>query len=1483
MTRRIRRYDDPSTHAPPASQGDAEATARADGFSLQFSAGRGLLTLREQRLPHGLVVNSLTMAIADIAFPFDISQGIGGLRHRRHQLHALEATLSFDDAHDWLARQVPGTIWNDACQMSFEPEGVALLLSPRSDAAAGALSLRLVPQCHGSELCVRIEEPRAYGPVSEPLLDAAAQRVEALLGVSVTDMSFALPNLLHHCLMHALAPKGWRLPDTANTALDAVHIAPEALRLVYRAAHAPPAPVSTPASKRETEPQSTRDTLAVMAHRAALDGDAASELNFLHRLLPHSNPLETLGAARRVAHLHPLADPEHIAAFWQQALAQTPKAPQLLWAAIEAHARLADAPAVHRLLPQWLAQQQTDAARQDAHLRAGQLLLTHFNDGAGAQPHFEQVLQWHPDDDDATWGLAQSLAQQPGDAHATKQAVSLYEKWQARAIQAGDNRNAARAAVALADLWFDNGELELALTHYADALARAWDADVQLRMARALTALGRVAEGVGLYEEALRRTENRDAEWGHQALTLARLYLSSLEDYVAADAWARDAAQCPGCEAAAASLRVQLLEKQQRWGELTHALEQQLQASPTPEAALKLARAQMQSGSFAAAMHTLAPLRAQHPSREDLLEIFIDAARAARDIPALRQSLRERHALSGTASVRAAVAMELGDLAADPTEAHQWFASATRDGPDALEAWEGLVAATTALSLLEERDTAQAQLIQRYEQRGLRDRAAALLCERAQYQLARGDADEAAALWQQALPDVADAERPAVMRQLGALRLQQKQFEQAQTLFATARREGAPEDRFDAALGEAEAAAALGAHAEAWDAAVLAGSGPAGLRIRAVQVIARVAAAVQKVPEAIQIMARVAQNTPDETDALALFSQAADMAETEHRDLPLALSICEDALETLPNSDRVRYRIIALLEKMGRRVDLAYALFRFASRDPSGIAELQRAADFFSAESLHDEAVDALALAHRLGPSPESARMLALALRRVGRNDELEALLQPWSREDDTLRDMLATHLRDTEQHAALIALLSPIAEEDPAREMQRQTQLAEAFEALGDADDALLQRLLTEMDDWPEGAQQQLGQAALQHRLNQRDYVGAAQSWRDFVQRFGDDPALWQTLVSALSGHHQPALLADAIRLRLKSDISDADRITDNWLLARIAKEQLGDDAGYAAALTAVISLAPRHIEAGLALAAHAFATGDMPALKTRLAALSSLPWQPELALWMGAVAAHEGRMDDAREHFHALMSRAPETPGAAEALLQWLSAETDDDTVLQAVALLGERLTAIKNHPQAALRVGMAFFRRDELAEARDFLQAAADSDTDTGIDDATALATLVRIYKREGDHERQAQALSRLGQLHTGDARTDAWVAAARIYLDELGDAERAYFWFSQAAKNAPDEPDVLLGLADCGWENRAWPVVAQNLERLRLVAPHFALDATRMYRLAAALTETRQWPVADILEWLERALPALTEAERRDADALKERLTAQQHRR
>ena len=104
-----------------------EATARADGFSLQFSAGRGLLTLREQRLPHGLVVNSLTMAIADIAFPFDISQGIGGLRHRRHQLHALEATLSFDDAHDWLARQVPGTNRHAASQMSIEPEGVAML------------------------------------------------------------------------------------------------------------------------------------------------------------------------------------------------------------------------------------------------------------------------------------------------------------------------------------------------------------------------------------------------------------------------------------------------------------------------------------------------------------------------------------------------------------------------------------------------------------------------------------------------------------------------------------------------------------------------------------------------------------------------------------------------------------------------------------------------------------------------------------------------------------------------------------------------------------------------------------------------------------------------------------------------------------------------------------------------------------------------------------------------------------------------------------------------------------------------------------------------------------------------------------------------------------------------------------------------------------------------------------------------------------
>ncbi|MDD5309775.1 MAG: tetratricopeptide repeat protein [Deltaproteobacteria bacterium] len=113
--------------------------------------------------------------------------------------------------------------------------------------------------------------------------------------------------------------------------------------------------------------------------------------------------------------------------------------------------------------------------------------------------------------------------------------------------------------------------------------------------------------------------------------------------------------------------------------------------------------------------------------------------------------------------------------------------------------------------------------------------------------------------------------------------------------------------------------------------------------------------------------------------------------------------------------------------------------------------------------------------------------------------------------------------------------------------------------------------------------------------------------------------------------------------------------------------------------------------------------------------------------------------------------------------------------------------------------------------------------------------------------------------------------AKIAAAlgRVHYRTLNDPARALSWLERSLDALPDQPDVLLDLADCAWDLGEDARTARSLERLRVVAPERSLGPIHWYRLAHAMAVTGGWSEEDVLETLVAALPGLAGKDRDDA--------------
>jgi len=1094
-----------------------------DGFSLRFSQGRGVLVLQDEDIAPAIRLEALEMAIPQIAFPFDVSKGVRGLRNRRLKLARLKVVVGLDALLSAAGTRLTAGSWVRHPKLSFQEDAVCVAADYGPPDSAMPVTFRLLPFIKEQQIAFVIDDVRGYGALPAPLLRIAAIITAELSGAGLDGISLKLQDPVRAALMRVLPRRGWRLPACDDLCLTGFELLPDRCELEWKSREfgtedmalsknrlsmdrlrrleelrfseeadgllaageladarqactrllerTPDNPsVATRLGMldvlnpmlRETVLRYLRDndaafgrrddTAAVLAHGAAIGDNGDGEVEALSRLFEHSHPLEAIEAARRLGQLLQDRAPERAIPFLERALAARREDAGAMHLLIRIHARMKHAEKVAALIPGWIALHRDKDDQPDAHVQAGRLLLM-VDDCAAAVRHFERAALAAPDSEEAAWGLAESLA----GIGEVQRAIVGFEQLAVTCAERGDGSGAAAALSAIGEIWIRQGEPDLAIPRLRDALQKHWDSDTEALLAGALVALGRIDEGLLHYEEALSRDRRRDRVRGNWALTAARLYFSHREDYAGAERWLKVAATCEDTAEAAAGLQMQVLEKQKRWGELASTLEKELVRGTSPdripvETVLRLTRARVSAGEYQPAMATLESALNVHPDHPGLMDVYIQATRAAGAVRPLEETLRRRYAGMAEGSARARMAEEIGRLRLrsfeDPRGALEWFRRAIADDSEVFEAREGMVEALERLGDTAHMGTELELLISRYRATGRRGDASAAMCRLGRILITSGERKRGAELLRDALPDLPADNRPAVLLDLGRIFFDEKEFALARDMFARARQGASSVDHYRAALGEAESSLRIGDFQGAFEAAIAAGSGPSELRSRAVKAMAAAAPPLGKTAEALEVISRVAQNVP-EPDAVELYELAAGMAWDSLRDAGAARRFYEAILEMDPESERARNKMIALLEASGDRVELARGLVRFAPRD--GVADLLRAADFLSAEGLLDEAADALWKAYQVHPDAESARMLGAALRRSGRNDQMVDVLRRFAKDDEYVRDMLVEHLKDKGNTDEIVSLLSSVKGSNPAKERARLLTLADIALARGE------------------------------------------------------------------------------------------------------------------------------------------------------------------------------------------------------------------------------------------------------------------------------------------------------------------------------------------------------------------------------------------------------------------------------------------------
>jgi tetratricopeptide (TPR) repeat protein len=1479
---------------------------RPDGFSLHFDRGRAILRLEGQRISDLAGLDVLEMSIPNLSFPFDVSDGIRGLKNRRLHLHRLRVSVRVAQLLDAAAARVSSSPWIGDLRAAVSEDAVTVLVEFGPTTHRVPLSFRLVPLRGDADVALAVEDARCYGPLPGALVGAPYAVLGALDWISIRGAVLRVKDPLKGALMALLPSRGWRLPDSTDVAL--AHISMTASRITVeflsrdceddragpdagfdieglkraeerrllgegdgllaegalkeaRAIYARlagheslgPAAMARLASLDVAEPAlcaaarsllgdararapRRTDLAAVAAHGAAVAADREGEIEALTVLFEASTELERYAAGMRLGDLLAARDPELAARRFEEALAVRREDPAALEALITTAGRLGSRALFDRLVHRWIAVHREPVERARAHAVVGRILLEQFSDAKEAARHFERASLADPGRRDASLGLARAL-ERLGD---TRRAVALLDGLERSARDAKDLGGAAEALAAIGDIWLKAKEPALAVARFREALDVATcPPALRVRLAEALGGTGHFAEAAVELEAALRASEpsSDDIPWEETALVLAHLLFEHVRDATAAEAWAMRAARKAELAAPARDLLLEIYAKLGRSRELIALHEKAAAEDPSVEHTLALAKARIELGEIGAAVAALESAHRRHSDRVDVVEALIAACRAAGDRERLRKALADAWHLERDPKKRATFACEIGGSElkghGDLGQAVEWLKRGAADAPELLEARADLVRALELLGRKEELADQLAALAEIHAQAGRRADAALATLRMAEILGGLGKRDRAAAALRDVLPDLPDEKRGSAQLALGRWCAEVGDHVGARHFFSAARAALGDADDGGAALGEAEAALAMGDAEGALGAAAIAGSGASERRPRAAAIASRSALVLGRPREAVRILERVAENAED-SDAEKLLVDAAKVAAEGLGDLARARSILEAAMVRLRGSKAIREALVGVLERGGDRVALARALVRDSERADDRAAELKRAADYLLAEGLRDEAIDALKSAFEVSRDPETGRMLSDALWNGGDPGGCIAVLTEVALKDAEARGLLVSRLESSRRFAELARVLESFREGDPKLELARLERLARVLsENLGRPREAALHLLTAEDRADVEDDKRRLVDAALAAAREAGDGATAQKCVeKRALLATTSESGRWQlVLAGALWEANDVVGAREAIRRGLKEEPRGLE------------------------SLRAAAEMYPQCTPLVLATADRAAAEGVWPLAVAMLSiAIERTSGEEQTKLYRERAAIRRSRLGD-DEGAMADMLKAREGGGLSTAELDDLAGLLEARGRLDAAAEIAAELAAeptsdIKRIERAA-RLAVA---SDDKERARDLWRRAARKSQQIG-----AVIELVKLLDPVKDRaELRARLTELAGKEKFLDLPDHVSVLESRVRFDLAeGREEDAIADLTEVLNVAPLAADPWQSLVRLLERRGEWEALAARMEeRLTLaVAPS---DVVRTGIALGAIYDEKLGDEGAALAALERVL-------------------------
>ncbi len=222
-----------------ASASGAAGARGGTGFELRLERGVAAVRLAERELAPGLLVESLTLRLPDVEFPFDVGQGAVQFRHRLADLTELRVTITPAAVEGALARADLSALGVEQVQVAFR-DGFAEVAGRLAGGPAFTLEAALVPRGEQG-LAVVFHSPLLHGPApiaAAALPHLAARALPAAGAPPLPDGP--LPALLRAVLV----PRAWKLPRSGGVPLARAELAEGVVRLAWDRGAGSPAPLT---------------------------------------------------------------------------------------------------------------------------------------------------------------------------------------------------------------------------------------------------------------------------------------------------------------------------------------------------------------------------------------------------------------------------------------------------------------------------------------------------------------------------------------------------------------------------------------------------------------------------------------------------------------------------------------------------------------------------------------------------------------------------------------------------------------------------------------------------------------------------------------------------------------------------------------------------------------------------------------------------------------------------------------------------------------------------------------------------------------------------------------------------------------------------------------------------------------------------------------------------------------------------------------